>query len=247
MSALACASVTPGFHARHHQDEVEAVIDLLRLERERDIHLGLHAVCGAGSENADDGVLLSVHSDLLTDDGFVAAETVMPEAIAEDGFELFADLSFFGEKIAAEKNGLTEDVEELRSAGGRLDALRLRAGAEAQGAAGPCGDGLEGGVLALPVEEVTGGDAVVVAVDLGPDHDDAVGLVVGKGSEERGVDDAEDGGVGADAEGESEDGDGGEAGVFEEETEAEDEVAPTVAHGGSFVWPDERGTRFLLG
>ncbi len=117
----------------------------------------------------------------------------------------------------------------------RLDLLGLGAFVQVECATGPCSDGLERCVLALPVEEVAGGDAVAVVLNLGPDHDDAVGFVVGQRGEERGVDDAEDGGVGADAESEGEDSDRGEAGVFPEEAEAEDEVAPAVAHEGSFV------------
>src|SRR6185312_3337210 len=178
---------------------------------------------------------------------FVAAETVVPETIAENGFELFADYALLGQEVAAEQNGLTENVQELWSAGGSLDALWLSAGAEAHGAAAPRGNRLEAGVLTLPVEEVSGGDAVVAAVDLRPNHNDAVGLVVREGREERGVDDAEDGGIGANAEREGEDGDGGEARVFEEKAKAEDEVAPAIAHGSPSCGRLVRGTRFLSG
>jgi hypothetical protein len=209
-------------HACHRQDEVEFVIDLLGFEGERDIHLALDAIGGAGCENADDGILLAVESKLLADDVFVAAEAVLPEAIGEDGYVLLAKLAFLGEKIAAEQHRLAEDVEKLRGAGGTLDLFGLSAAVQGERRAGPGGDGLEGGVLALPVEEIAGGDAVVVPGDVGPDHDDAVGFVIGERGEEGGVDDAEDGGVGAYAEGQGEYGDRGEAGVFEEEAEAED-------------------------
>ncbi len=62
---------------------------------------------------------------LLTEDVLVAAETVLPEAIGEDGFVLFADLSFFGKKIATEQERLTEDVEKLWSAGGSPGFARV--------------------------------------------------------------------------------------------------------------------------
>ena len=47
-----------------------------------------------------------------------------------------------------------------------------------------------------------------------PDLHDAIGVAEGKGLEQDGVNDAEDGGVGSDAEGHDEDGDEGEAWAF---------------------------------
>ena len=96
--------------------------------------------------------------------------------------------------------------------------------------AGPSGHGLERGVLALPIEEVPAAVHVAITVHLGPDHDDAVGLVVGQRGQQRSVNDAEDGGVGANAEREGENGDRREAGIFPEQTQAEKEVAPAISH-----------------
>ncbi len=48
------------------------------------------------------------------------------------------------------------------------------------------------------------------------DHHNAVGLVIGKRSQQGGVDHAEDGGVDADAERQCQHGNSGEAGVFPE-------------------------------
>ena len=83
---------------------------------------------------------------------------------------------------------------------------------------GPGRNGFKRGVLALPVEEVTGGNAVAVAVDEGPDHDDAVRLVVGQGSQQGGVDHAEDGGVRPDAQRQGQHRDRGESGILPEQS-----------------------------
>jgi len=53
----------------------------------------------------------------------------------------------------------------------------------------------------------------------GGELDELFGVADGKVAEEKGVDEGEDGGVGADAEREGEDGDGGERGRFGESAE----------------------------
>ena len=60
-------------------------------------------------------------------------------------------------------------------------------------------------------------------------------ILLGEGQrpKEHAVNDAEDGGVGADAESESEDGDDGEAGAFDEEAEGEADVLEQSEHGFS--------------
>ena len=92
------------------------------------------------------------------------------------------------------------------------------------------GHGIERGVLRFPVEIVGGGDGEQgdAGEALGgrdvPELDEAVGLVEGERAEHGGVDDGEDGGVGADAEGEDEDGADGEGGVVAEGAEGLAEV-----------------------
>src|SRR5882724_4296625 len=210
---------------------MELVIYLLGLECKRDVEFALDAIGGAWCENPDDRVLLGVHADLLAQDVFVAAKAVFPEAIGEDHFQIFADLALLGEEVAAQKEGLTQDMEETWGARLGLDLFRVGRSAQAHPAAGPGSDGFKRGVLALPVQKVAGGDAVaVVVVYLGPDHDDAVGLVVRQRREQRGVYDAEDRGVGADAEGECQYRDPGEAGILPQEPQAKEQVAPAISH-----------------
>ena len=58
---------------------------------------------------------------------------------------------------------------------------------------------------------------------------EAIGVAIGEGIDEDGVDDGEDGGGGADAEGEREDGGGGEGGAFAEFAEGVAEVGEHVS------------------
>ena len=112
---------------------------------------------------------------------------------------------------------------------GAMDGLDAFAEKEVCVESGPVADLFEDLVLFLPLDEVGGRDRVLLDAASGvafPESDDAVGFGEGKGFEEDGVDDAEDGGVGADAEGEGEDGDCGEGGVFPELAERVFQVGP---------------------
>src|SRR5882762_3151057 len=100
-------------------------------------------------------------------------------------------------------------------------------------AAGPGTHGLKDGALALPVEKISCGNAVAVAINFRPDNHKLVWIGVGHGGEKSGVDDAENGGVGADSKNERKKGHGGETGVFEEQPEAKANVARKVSHTGS--------------
>src|SRR5258706_14471138 len=95
-------------------------------------------------------------------------------------------------------------------------------------AAGPGTHGLKGSALSLPVEEVTRGNAVAVAIDLGPDNDKLVRIGVGHGGEKSGEDHAEDAGVGADPKNEGGKGYGGETRMLEDEPEAERNIPGNV-------------------
>ena len=92
--------------------------------------------------------------------------------------------------------------------------FRLVFAGDVEGAAGEGVDVLEACVFALPVGEVSSGDAIVEGLNLRPDDDELVGLGVWHGGEEGGVVHGEDGGVCADAEGQGEKNCEGEAGVL---------------------------------
>ncbi|PYT67643.1 MAG: hypothetical protein DMG42_26345 [Acidobacteria bacterium] len=63
-------------------------------------------------------------------------------------------------------------------------------------------------------------------------HDgQTIGIVDGEGAEANGVDQSEDGSVGADAQGEGENGDHGEAGRLDQNAQAVPNVLNQVSHG----------------
>src|SRR5262245_41831665 len=71
-----------------------------------------------------------------------------------------------------------------------------------------------------------------------PEPDEFVGRRIGEGTHEDGIDYAEDGGVGANAESEREDSDEGEATAAKEHTQPEANILKDAEHG----WPPERAT-----
>ena len=85
-----------------------------------------------------------------------------------------------------------------------LNHFGMASNAEAEASTVPSVEILKNSALLLPVEIVAGRDAITVAIDLGPDHDELVGLGVGHRGDQSGVHNAENGGVGADTEGERE-------------------------------------------
>jgi hypothetical protein len=64
------------------------------------------------------------------------------------------------------------------------------------------------------------------------EEDEMLGILDGQRAKQDGVEQGEDGGVGADAEGEGEQGDEGEAGALEEAAEAETDVLEGIVEGG---------------
>jgi len=90
--------------------------------------------------------------------------------------------------------------------------------------------------VVAPVKEVEGVDHVseISFARRGfPDPDQAFGLGIRQRSEKDGVDDAENRGVGADADSERDDGDGGEAEVRAQGAEGVPEVLKERVHGST--------------
>jgi len=77
-----------------------------------------------------------------------------------------------------------------------------------------------------------------------PESDEAGGVRVGKGAKEHCVHNAEDGGIGADADGQGEYGDEGEAGVFEHSA---DGLSNVLSEGIHTHLPVNRGTERHVG
>ena len=82
-----------------------------------------------------------------------------------------------------------------------LNILGLILGGQIEAAPGEGIQILKGCALLLPVLEVLRRDPVAIVLNLRPDHDQLIGLGIRHGRKQRGIDHGEDGGVGADAEG----------------------------------------------
>jgi hypothetical protein len=123
-----------------------------------------------------------------------------------------------GEDAAGERRD-AEQIEERSSDGLPGDALRGGAGAgEYARSAGNRGHRGEDLILIVPIGKVEGRDAVMdVAGGVLPQHGEFVGMGKGERAEDHGVDQAEDGAVGSDADGEDGDGDERESGRLTED------------------------------
>jgi hypothetical protein len=126
-------------------------------------------------------------------------------------------------------------MQKAWSTGLGVNLFGMRRAAQAHLAAGPRRNRVEHGVLPLPIQEIAGGNAVATAVDLGPDHDDAVGLVVGQRRQQRSVDDAENRGVRADAQSQRQYRDRREARILPQEPQAKNQIAPAISQGCSLA------------
>ncbi len=121
-----------------------------------------------------------------------------------------------------------------------FDLLGMVALAEVQAGAGKVvhGEGRESLVVLLPGHELGDRDGVAMAGgERARDAHDAVGLRVRKGLEQDFIDDREDGGVGADAEGQSGDRDGGESGALGQDTEGVMQIGGKAAHTSRYGQP----------
>ena len=170
-----------------------------------------------GRENADDRVAATVERDGAADDGGIAAEMRLPELVAEQNDGSGSGLFFRWKKIAAENRVDANECEKIRRDSVAADIFGLGDTGKIEADVVDDGHGGEGTALLAPIEKIGIGNGNVADLFVGFAHEDELrGVFERQRAEEDGVDDAEDGGIGADAESESEDGDGGEAGGFRE-------------------------------
>jgi len=168
--------------------------------------------------DADDGDVATVEADGAADDVGIASEALLPITVAEDDDVAGAWLiAFAGEDGATEEGLDAEHCEEVAGDFGDDGAVGATVGTDADQIEDEGGHVGEDGSL-LVVEEVEIGGLVGLGRGgaLHTDGDETVGVFDGERAEEEDVGEAEDGGVGADAESEGEDGDEGEAGALAE-------------------------------
>ena len=193
--------------------------------------------------DADDRDGTAVDLDGPPDDGRIAAEAALPEAVAEDHDLIVPVGTFVGREGAAEHRRDAEGREEARHDELRDELLRPAVAGEVDPVVVETGHRRERRFPLLPPAVVERGDDVLAAGTLRalfPDRHETGRLLEGQTLDEHGVDDREDRRVRADAQGESRDRDGGEAGVFAERAGREAEVLPgpleegqaaAIAHG----------------
>src|SRR5580698_7684736 len=137
--------------------------------------------------------------------------------VGENDDVIFSGDGFLGTEVTAEEWSFTKQlIQKTRGGETAADALGLLADGEVEIGVSGSAHKLEDRVFVLPVEEIAGGRDVLISSYGGANDYELVGLRIGERSEWRGVDDAEDGGIGAYAQSQSENGDGGEAGIFHE-------------------------------
>jgi len=197
-----------------------------------DPELNVVAIAEAGGKDSDDLHGLIIEGDGFADDRAVASEMALPEAVSEYCDARGAESSFGREKDAPE-NGLNAEKRENGSRSdhswdpfGRAESSEIEAQAVNRGNFG------EGTVLRLEIEEVGGREGSFGKMGLRlPEPNEFVGRRIGERTHKDGVDHAEDGGVGTNAESKGEDSDKGEATTTEEYTQAEANILKDVEHG----------------
>ena len=132
----------------------------------------------------------------------------LPHGVAENYDVVVSELVFFGKKGATEDRLHAQDREEIARNRSPLKCFRMIAVRERESSEGVDRHLLEGMILVLPVEVVggrnrKGGHAWKAFWRRHvPDLDEAIGVLERQWAQKNGVDDAEDGGIRTDAQGE---------------------------------------------
>ena len=191
----------------------------------------------AGRQHADDRPGIVADSYGPFQDGGVAVETPLPIVVADER-RAAAGQRFLRSERAPHDRLDTEHAKEVGVHDGDARILRDLARRHGELAAAVGGHRLEGRALVAPVAEVGDRDQALrlaAGEEGGVEGNDPVRVVVGQRSQQHGIDNAEDGRVGPNAERHDERGEGGETGVPPEGASRVAEVRNQV--------PDEpRGT-----
>ena len=168
----------------------------------------------------------AVHRHIGTDGGLTAAETPLPQAVADDRDGRAGAVFFVRERPADERPGV-EDPEEIRGDAPPQDLFGRTAGRQVRSGAARGRDVGEDAVARFPIQIVRRRRRVSrepQIADVLPHHDDPIGIAVRQRPEQHVVDGRENRGVGADAEGQGQDRDRGEPGRAQEQADAMPEI-----------------------
>ena len=177
--------------------------------------------------DADDGPGRRADVELFGEDGGIAIEAALPEAVADEERVRSAEVLFFGGEVAAEERSDLEHLKKARSDKSAGDFFGKGAGGFGEVVGVVATDGGEGGIHPVPLFEADGSDeavGVAIADVVLVEANEAIAVGVGERAEDDGVDGGEDGAVGADAEGEGEDDGGGEGGRAAEKAEGRTQI-----------------------
>ncbi len=210
--AVCAAGHHHGIHAEGARGRRHVDVIFLRILRER-------------REHADHGVRFVVHAEHFADHGGIAAEAAQPVFVAEEKDGRGARFFVVGGKISADQRLGAEDVEIIPGDNAGFHLLRFGAAEEDELHVVVLNDGVEAAIPSAVVHQFRDGNAAPHDPGAGgglAKHQQALAVLVGERLEEDGVDDAEDGGVGADAEAEHDDGGDGEAEIFAHHAQGEE-------------------------
>ena len=187
---------------------------------------------GAG-HHADHGEALAAQRERLAQDLRITPEAPLPEALAQERDAFCARLVLLRAEGPSEEGLLAQGGEQARGDLAPVDPLRVRA-LRGEDEVGPvvADQRLEDAVLVPHVLQVGDGEAHArdLLRPLGQEHQ-PLGLRVGQRPQQDRVDHAEDGGVGADAQGQGEDGHRREAPGLGQDPDGVFDVAPEAFHG----------------
>ncbi len=234
--ALGACQRDAGPEARQHRGAAGAAVgDILAANGHHQGQPEFGAIFHAaepGRHDADDGVRLAVELKGAADDRGIAAESPLPQRIAQDddGIAL-RHFVLFGPEGAAE-GGMDAEQRKIRLGDvfGR-DALPLVHAGEGRAGVREEGHVLERAALRAPVAVVRHGGAPAFhlrPLDIAPQFDQAGRRGIRERAEDDGIDDAENGGVGANAEGQGENRHEGECGAV---TQGSHRVAQVLPQG----------------
>lgn len=184
--------------------------------------------------DADDGVGMLVECDDFAENVGAAGEAALPEAEADDGDVIFTELRFFLGEETAEMGRDAEHGKEIVRDLEAQDALGSVLLKQVVRMEAVVGDVREDGVLLRDFLDVGERNA---RLDIAgallnarlAEADEFFGARIGERADQYGVDEAEDGGVDADAERESEHGDQRERFVFAQNAQSNSKVLPEGA------------------
>ena len=162
----------------------------------------------AGRQHADDAIGDAVHDQRPADGGRIPAVAPQPGAVRQQRRAGGAGAILVGGEQAAEGGTDAEHRQQVRRHPDRADAFRLAAAGQVVVAADGERDVGEG-AGAADVEVLRGREPVLGDAQARrsvPEDDEAIGIGVGQRAEEQRAGDAEDRGVGADAERQRQDG-----------------------------------------